>query len=108
MIFAVLQRGEPMRLIDGDALMPKLKFIQEAEHQIYGKGSWGFASKCLTAIEDAPTIEERKNGRWIWKTGDIYRCSECNMDIHVAECMEEPIYNFCPYCGADMRGDNDA
>lgn len=45
-----------MRLIDADSLMPTLKIIQEAEHQIYGKGSWGFASKCITAIEDAPTV----------------------------------------------------
>ena len=54
-----------MRLIDADALMPKLKFIREAEHQIYGKESWGFASKCITAVEDAPTIDERKKGKWI-------------------------------------------
>ena len=46
-----------MRLIDADALMPKLRFIREAEHQIYGKESWGFASKCITAIEDAPTVQ---------------------------------------------------
>lgn len=52
---------------------------------------------------EMPIIEPKK-GKWIWRTSDIYRCSECETDSHVAECMEEPIYNFCPYCGADMKG----
>ena len=94
------------RLIDGDALMPKLEFIREAEHQIYGKGSWGFASKCITAIEDAPTIEERKKGKWIdegfYADGHgahAFRCSECGG--HIIEYDADP---FCKWCGADMRG----
>ena len=57
-----------MRLVDADA--PKLKFIREAEHQIYGKESWGFASKCITAVKDAPTIDERKTGKWVGYDGD--------------------------------------
>lgn len=55
-------------------------------------------------IEEAPTIEERKTGKWLWKMLDVYRCSVCETETHVDECMEEPIYNFCPFCGADMRG----
>lgn len=48
------------RLVDADAdsLKNKLKFINEAEHQIYGRGSWGFTAKCIHAIDDAPTIVE--------------------------------------------------
>lgn len=46
------------RLVDADVLMPKLRLIREAEHQIYGKESWEFASKCITAIEDAPTVPQ--------------------------------------------------
>ena len=45
-----------MRLIDADALIPKLKFICEGENQIYRRESWGFAIQCLNAVEDAPTI----------------------------------------------------
>lgn len=96
------------RLIDADALMPRLEFIREAEHQIfYGKESWGFVSKCITAVEDAPTIEERKTGKWIDQKGGGCCCSECGryaLDevdgnfIHVAAKS-----NFCPNCGADMR-----
>ena len=45
-------------LIDRDAeqLKNKLKLIREAEVQIYGGGSWGFASKAQDAIYDAPVI----------------------------------------------------
>lgn len=46
-----------MRCIDADALMPKLKAIVEAENQIYRRESWGFAIRCVEAVEDAPTIE---------------------------------------------------
>lgn len=48
-----------MRLIDVDApsLRGKLKMIREGEYQIYGKEAWGFAAKCETAIEDAPTVD---------------------------------------------------
>ena len=46
--------------------------------------------------------EQRKTGYWEWKTFDYYRCSECGHETNVDECMEKPIYNYCPYCGAKM------
>ena len=54
---------------------------------------------------------ERKNGKWIAQKGGGYRCSECKhyaLDerdgnfIHVSAKTK-----FCPYCGADMRGEKD-
>lgn len=108
------------RLIDGDALMPKLKFIQEAEYQIYGKESWGFASKCIAAVEDAPTIEERKTGEWeeIEVIADAYdisgvktwaskmKCNQCGFTTIAIEGHFSQ-YNFCPNCGADMRNEQE-
>lgn len=50
-------------------------------------------------------IVERKKGEWITKVlnyGDrglkdiYYECSVCNMDF-------SDKWNYCPYCGADMR-----
>ena len=71
-----------------------------------GKTAFG---KAITALElfgnseQLPSVQpERKTGKWIWKTLDVYKCSECETETHVDECMEEPIYNFCPYCGARM------
>lgn len=47
---------------------------------------------------------ERNSGEWTIKNGELAFwdvCSECRrMVIHKA-----PFYNFCPNCGADMRGD---
>ena len=35
---------------------------------------------------------------------DIWSCSECG--CYFEDWDEQPTYNFCPNCGADMRGDN--
>lgn len=43
-----------------------------------------------------------KKAEWIWSTGDVYSCSSCGNKTHVDECMENPIYNFCPFCMAPM------
>ena len=50
--------GKHGDLIDRDKVIPKLNFINEAEHQIYGRESWGFTAKCIHAFDDAPTVIE--------------------------------------------------
>lgn len=59
-----------MRLIDAESheLLARLRFIREAEQQIYGRESWGFTAKCEHAIEDAPTIQPEP---------DIIHCEDC-------------------------------
>ena len=43
-----------------------------------------------------------------WKPFDltwgrsIYACSACEEAIEVPTCNGEPLYNFCPLCGANM------
>ena len=55
----------------------------------------------LTALR--PVSRERvEKAEWIWSTGDVYTCSSCGEKTHVDECMENPIYNFCPFCMAPM------
>lgn len=111
-----------MKLIDADKLMPTLRLIQEAEHQIYGKESWGFASKCINTIEDAPTIEERNTGHWVKVHGfvtpggdPVWACSECGKGIHVygiehgtyGADVSDGQWKACPNCGAVMRSKDD-
>jgi len=60
-------------------------------------------------IDDAPTIEERKKGKWIdmsdggriktlW--AEKYKCDKCGM-------YGTRAWKFCPYCGAEMRGEEE-
>ena len=46
--------------------------------------------------------EQVEKAEWIWSTGDVYICSSCGEKTHVDECMEAPIYNFCPFCMSPM------
>lgn len=95
-------------MIDADALMQSLGITNmDCKKCAWYDKVWGrcerggdFEDACY-AIEDAPTIEERKKGKWDY-TDDMYetyKCSKCgfNTDDYIW-------YNFCPNCGEDMRG----
>lgn len=57
------------------------------------------------------SAEERKTGRWIeqddgWD-GTYYECSECKEAFTLIDgTPSDNLYNFCPNCGADMRGND--
>lgn len=77
----------------------------------YDETGTGICIKAATADEiyAVPPADVRpvRRGRWIldsdpgepWK----YRCGLCG-ETTTSTCMGEPRYNFCPMCGADMRG----
>ena len=95
-----------MRLIDADALIVTNDGCQETTCRRC-KNHITNCEELKDLIRNAPTIEpERKNGEWSTKNGELAIwdvCSECGrMVIHKA-----PFYNFCPNCGADMRGEKD-
>lgn len=84
-------------------------YMDDIDISDFGRWQWanGF-NTALVAIkiklEKLPSAEpERKKGKWTIKTGKLAIwdvCSECKkMVIHKA-----PFYNYCPNCGADMRG----
>ena len=60
---------------------------------------------CEEAVRNQPSAQsERKKGKWIDKSGGIEGAwNYCSV------CGEQAIdlYDFCPNCGADMRGEND-
>lgn len=78
-------------------------------------------------VADAPTIEQRKTGKWIEDAETYYKavnekgggvnentpyftddiaCSECLAMFSVID-NETERWNFCPNCGAEMKGDKD-
>ena len=92
-----------MRLIDAD----KVK-IESRKHCI--NCTLNGTKQCKTCVINLicdrldlqPTVEERPQGKWI---GVVYS----NNRIGVGMCnqcgVNRIIDNFCPNCGADMRGD---
>lgn len=93
-----------MRLIDVDALMERLGIAYDCRECDQDKSPYCTwkpdAVDVCQIIADAPTIEERKKGKWIDKSGGI----ECAWN-YCSVCGEQAIdlYDFCPNCGADMR-----
>ena len=57
-------------------------------------------------IKQLPSVQPRK-GKWISgyaHHGVEFKCSVCG-ETTVESFMYKPRWNFCPMCGADMRGD---
>ena len=120
-----------MRLIDADALKEKILAERDAiPKTVIERYSFGVETpnhsgvlirggirKALRCMEQCPTIDPeslRKKGEWIimsfWKKRRghhvqyvVKKCSMCNFRVKAR--WEN---NFCPNCGADMRGTEDA
>lgn len=60
-----------------------------------------FIDAIVDEIENIPSAEpERKKGRWKNVALFTRECSECGAQFHELE-----YDNFCPNCGAEMRGE---
>lgn len=90
-----------MRYIDADKLIDNIKL---AELPVISRS---VLTECL--IPNQPTADVRENirGEWVYHTEPLagspyghYTCSLCDE-------MSWDESNFCPNCGAQMRGDND-
>lgn len=96
-----------MRLIDADALKP------HEQLEPMGNGRYEYVEVVYKDdIDDAPTIEaEPKTGHWILLdecANSGYYCSECHKKV-VREGWSKTVkkINYCPNCGADMKGADD-
>jgi len=99
-----------MRLIDADALQERLKKKKpDPAAPRYAKEFNDALLRFKSMVHSAPTIElERKNGVWIPQNYNktngmastaVYYYPKCSV------CGQYANYtNFCPNCGADMRG----
>lgn len=115
-----------MRLIDADALKRKFRNVNEGVFQM---------SRIYELIDNAPTVEEitnediqqaikegfangyemakakfeRPTGEWVILDGGDRGCPFCNTATGRESNASLVFFNYCPYCGADMRGeDNEA
>ncbi len=81
-----------MRLIDADGLSKTIK-----ETCLLAK-PWDYVLIEQT-IADAPTIEERKKGKWLITDSHEpcwYKCDQCGR-------LYDFLDNYCPNCGARME-----
>ena len=105
-----------MRSIDADAL---INLIPAPIYTSPDGQDLVQMSDVMEAIKRAPTIEpERKKGKWemlqITINPPVYKCSVCGghaLQI-VTGCLinrhlEASLTDFCPNCGADMRGEHE-
>lgn len=88
-----------------DALGEKPLAWTEGEYELGLQNQWQSDVDALKALPFAEP--ERKKGTWIYDTERImhdgwiynqYHCSLCNCQVIGG------LQNYCPYCGADMRG----
>lgn len=88
-----------MRLIDAD----RLKVVLEKNF-----GHTGGASVLEQLIDEQPTIDPVKHGRWIedgYGNGEIV-CSNCGEPCATFS-MLKPRDRYCKWCGAKMEGEED-
>ena len=106
-----------MRLIDADALITQIetnicKPCRERKDDCHGVRcrACQYGDE-INDIDSAPTVEQRKAGQWIDGKrmkfdGTFYwfrQCNQCGYERN--DCDTEKDSNFCPDCGADMRGE---
>lgn len=62
-------------------------------------------------LRELPSAQPERRGRWIKLDMHAHladhKCTACGQECYVPTCMGEPMYTYCPNCGADMRGEKD-
>ena len=95
-----------MRLINADKL---LMHLADYALSMSGKSEYCTIQSCVKAVEEQPTIDPVKHGRWrynvVYNWGrieptSIVQCSVCGWN-------EKNASYYCPNCGAKMDGEAD-
>lgn len=98
------------RLIDCDKLCTDLlERWNIADKNREDQIRWLMADVVTPIVACQPTVDavEVRHGRWEWN-GEAFICSACgNGHKGQPTIMGQPMFEFCPMCGADMRRDGD-
>lgn len=95
-----------MRLIDADALIESLT-IDPIGCMGCPEPEW--LEELSDILDTAPTIEmDRPSGEWkpidlTWGRS-IHYCTNCEESLEVPLSFGKPMYDWCPLCGARMKG----
>lgn len=95
------------RPIDADESINRIVKIRPAnpKQSDYSHGVDVGLAMAMVAIEEQPTIDPVRKGKWLQNPDDtagepFYICSQCGHGSY-------DITKFCKNCGADMRGEQD-
>lgn len=104
-----------MRPIDADRLKERIKKLEVESFKIKTERIINRTIQELfpQIIDDEPTLDYApvKRGHWEKEEdfiGKKYRCTMCKKVIRYDReyvCQGELIFDFCPFCSADMRGE---
>lgn len=84
-----------MRLIDAETLKEKLEKIADMNNPKMVLRFYDDCKIMINILDEAPIVEERKNGHWIDIDLDTSICSVCKNP-------QEYETRYCPECGAIM------
>ena len=87
--------------------------LEELLDRLYEEGEWTQAisntAYAMPTADVAPVVHGRWEAQKYWKYENKHsiqyhtnRCSLCHCDV-----SSRLLYNYCPNCGADMRGEQD-
>ena len=85
-------------VLDGLASIAKAKARSDAQKVLMGR--------VMFFTEQLPLVtSKQRTGKWVagQTIGDGFTCSECNVQYH----MYPMSYQFCPHCGAKMKGESE-
>lgn len=69
-----------------------LDYLDNVLHPIVSPDNWNVYSELHDMIEELPSAEPVKRGKWLWVDG--VRCSECNYKLETTG-----LPSYCPNCG---------
>ena len=96
-----------MRLIDADNIAELCDIMADK------CGTPTIWNQFRATVECSPTIDPVRHGRWVrldmHKGMADHKCTSCGMEVYVPTSWGEPLYGYCPVCGAKMdEGAEDA
>ena len=83
------------------------KYVIDSDvHEVHGfRTGLAVAERQLSLVPSAQP--ERKMGKWIKLDAHAHladhKCSACGQECYVPTCMGDPMYDYCPNCGARMK-----
>lgn len=91
-------------LISRSALIEKLEEIK-SDITDDGFGKRAFLGGIVALIDIFPTVKAVPvvHGKWIPDERGTYFCAECDSEAYWDTDYGQQLFDFCPYCGADMR-----